>query len=390
MNALSALGQEVSALFEGITGKAASLPSSEFRSFGQAVGAALATVVSWGAQAIAASARLYTGFLSGLRAMQAFLAPAVDAVREAFARLQRVWSSLLGTTESGTRATEQSTGAWRRLGEFLGRVVGGALTLTVHALAVLIDTVTLALGVVAALKEAFVIAGTWIGETAARLYLWFTETLPAAIASAWATLTGFFRSAGQFFLGASRWFLGLFSSLTEGIRAFLSPVMEFFSSVGRSIQAVFGALVDSVLQLLRKLPSELLPSSLERLARLPLSTEVQPTTPLALATPGGAVRAEVATSALPAAADVGSRASALAQFEQGLLALAAPQSGRQGGPPPFTINVQVDGETIARAVHRAERDGRFPRFLAGSGVLRGGAHRVARRPPWPAPLAACS
>jgi TP901 family phage tail tape measure protein len=356
VNALSSLGEEVATLFGGITGTAISLPSSEFRNFGQSVGSALATVVSWGAQVIALSARVYAGFLSGFRAMQAFLAPAVDSVREAFAGLRRVWDNLIGATTSSTSAADKSTSAWRQLGELLGRVVGGALTLTVHALAVLIDTATVALGVVVALKDAFVIAGTWIGETAARLYLWFTETLPAAISSAWATLTGFFRSAGQFFLGAGQWFLGLFSSIADGLQAFFSPVVEFFSGVGRAIHAVFNALTDSVIRLLRKLPSELLPSSLEELARLPLSAEVQPATPLTLAAPGPAARAEVATWAMPAAADARSRAGSLAQLEQGLLALASPQAGRQGAAPPFTINVQVDGETIARATHRAERE----------------------------------
>jgi TP901 family phage tail tape measure protein len=356
VSALSSLGDEVSAIFSGMSGQAAGLPSSEFRSFGQSVGSALATVVSWGAQVIAISARVYAGFLSGFRAMQEVLAPAVDSVRAAFAGLQRVWSNLLGTTASATSAADTSTSAWRQLGEFLGWVVGGALTRTVQAIAVLIDIATVAVGVVVALKDAFVIAGTWIGETAARLYLWFTETLPAAISSAWATIAGFFRSAGQFFLGAGQWFLGLFGSLAHGIRAFFSPVVEFFNGVGRTLQAVFNALADSVIRLLRKLPSELLPSSLEGLARLPLSTEVQPATPLALAAPVPAARAEAATSSMPAAADARSRAGSMAQLEQGLLAIAGAQAGRQGAAPPFSINVQVDGETIARATHRAERE----------------------------------
>ena len=45
VDAFSELHQEIGAIFSGVAGGAASLPSSEFRSFGQVVGSAIATVV---------------------------------------------------------------------------------------------------------------------------------------------------------------------------------------------------------------------------------------------------------------------------------------------------------------------------------------------------------
>ena len=39
-----------------------------------------------------------------------------------------------------------------------------------------------------------------------------------------------------------------------------------------------------------------------------------------------------------------------------MMAFANAQAQRQGQAPPFTVNVQVDGETITRANHNANRD----------------------------------
>ena len=38
------------------------------------------------------------------------------------------------------------------------------------------------------------------------------------------------------------------------------------------------------------------------------------------------------------------------------MAFANAQAQRQGQTPPFQVNVQVDGETVARASHDANRD----------------------------------
>ena len=45
-----------------------------------------------------------------------------------------------------------------------------------------------------------------------------------------------------------------------------------------------------------------------------------------------------------------------AQLEQNMLAFANAQARDRGQAPPFTVNVQVDGETVARATHNANSD----------------------------------
>lgn len=277
---------------------------------------------------------------------------------EALGQLRDAWDALTGSSKDSTKATDESTSAWRSLGEFLGQVLGGVVTVITLAFAGLIKVVTAVIWVVNTVKDAFIAAGTWIGETAAKLYLWFTETLPNAISNAIATVVGFFRAIGQFFVGIGRWFTGLFRSIADGIMGFLSPVVDFFRGVGRAIKGVFDAIADFVIKLLRKIPDALLPASLERLKRSPLSTEVRSEDSFAAVggTATTAARSEAATSAMPAAADTAGRADEFAQLEANMMAFANSQAQRQGQTPPFQINVQVDGETVARASHGANRD----------------------------------
>jgi hypothetical protein len=140
--------------------------------------------------------------------------------------------------------------------------------------------------------------------------------------------------------------------------SFLQPVVDFFRGVGRAIKAVFDGIRDFVIRLLRRIPDALLPESLERLSRQPLSTEVRTEDEFEAIgrTEATAGRAEAATSAMPSRAEATGRMNELAQLEQNMMAFANAQARERGQAPPFQINVQVDGETVARATHNANSD----------------------------------
>ena len=128
--------------------------------------------------------------VAGFRSMQEYIGPAFEVVGEALGQLRDAWNALTGSSKDSTKATSESTSAWRSLGEFLGQVLGGVVTVITLAFAGLIKVVTAVIWVVNTVKDAFIAAGTWIGETAAKIYLWFTETLPNAISNAVATVVG--------------------------------------------------------------------------------------------------------------------------------------------------------------------------------------------------------
>jgi len=68
-----------------------------------------------------------------------------------------------------------------------------------------------------------------------------------------------------------------------------------------------------------------------------------------------AARSEAATSSMPAAADSAARMNEFAQLEANMMSYANAQARDKGQAPPFTVNVQVDGETVARAVNSAQQ-----------------------------------
>ena len=102
-----------------------------------------------------------------------------------------------------------------------------------------------------------------------------SHRVPLGQSGAIAAIGGFFRGIGEFFVGIWRWFVGIFQAIADGIMSFLQPVVDFFRGVGRAIQSVFDAIKDMVIRILRNIPDALLPESLERLSRQPLSTEVR-------------------------------------------------------------------------------------------------------------------
>ncbi|ACY13463.1 phage tail tape measure protein [Haliangium ochraceum] len=357
VDAFHVLGGELAALFADLSGSATGLPSSEFLDFGQVVGSALASVVRWFARLLAIATRVAGGVVGGVRAMTDYLGPAFDVVGEALGTLRDAWDALTGSTDAAGSTADASTSGWRSLGMFLGQTLGGILTAITLAFAGLLDVLAVVVDVVRLVKDRFVATGTRIGETAAWLVLWFTDRLPAAIASAVATVTGFFDRVGAYLAGAGARFVALFGAIADGIRGFLAPVVAFFEGVGRTIERVFRDIYDVVIQLLREIPDELLPERLERLKRTPLTAELRTVAEVDAGerTVATAARAEAASAAMPAVSATASRARELGTLEASLRALVGAQAGASE-QPPVQIHVQVDGETIARATHNANRD----------------------------------
>jgi hypothetical protein len=358
VDALSELGREIADIFMGVSGGAASLPSDEFRSFGEIAGSAIGTVVKWMAKLVAIFTRVTSGIIGGFRSMMEYIGPAFETVGGAIDDLKQTWNDLVGGTNDASDAAESSTASWRSVGEVIGQILGGIVTFIALVIAGLVKVVDVVLWVIGGIKDVFVYVGTAIGEGLGAVVWFLTETLPNALSAAWGKVTSFFASVGAFFTRIGRWFSGLFSNIANGIRSFFQPVVDFFVGIARTIRGVFNNIRDFVIKLLRKIPSSLLPESLERLSRTPLSAEV--TTPDQFQAFSGtratASRAEAATSSMPATADTRVRSNEMAQFEANMMSFANAQARNQGQAPPFNVNVQVDGETIASANHRADSD----------------------------------
>jgi TP901 family phage tail tape measure protein len=300
--------------------------------------------------------QIWEGFKDGFTRTIEEARPVFEDLAEAFSVLQEEIGGLFGEVTGG--AASLPSAEFRSFGAAVGGTIATVVTWFAKLWAI---SLRITGSIVRGLHEvtsAFVSLGTEVGETAAAIYLWFTDTLPNAIAGAVESIGNFFRGVGQFFVGIWRWFTGIFQSIADGIMSFLQPVVDFFRGVGRAIQSVFDAIKDMVIRILREIPDALLPESLERLSRQPLSTEVRTEDSFSAVgnTQDTARRAEAASSAMPSAADATNRMNDFAQLEANLRGFANDRARERGQPPPFQIQVQVDGETIARATHNANQD----------------------------------
>ena len=293
VGAMRDLGREGGLLFAGLQGSAAGLPSDKFRDFGAVLGSVFGRIATVVIREVSVLGRLWAGVLGGFRSMREYVGPAVDTLVGALGDLAATWRGLTGATDRSTASASASTSTWRTLGELIGKTVGGLVTLLALAMAGLAKVIDVVLTIVRGVRDAVVWLGTVIGETFAKIYLWFTETLPKAI--------------------------------RDAVRSVRSSIAESLTEI----------------------PDFLLPGNLASWKRIGhAQAAAVPTSPPAVPV--------IAAPVLPAVVEASARGGIGDQLEARLKELLASRDAM--GNRPFVVNVQVDGETVARAVKSAERD----------------------------------
>ena len=383
VDSLRELGGELGGVFGGITKSAAGLPSEKFRAFGSIAGSALAAVVSGSVKLWAIANRIASGIAGAWRTMMEYVGPAFDTLKGALSDLSAAWGELWGSEQSTTQAAGASTSSWRSVGEVLAKVVGGAITVVVLALSGLMKVLNAVVWVVTKVKDAFVYVGTLIGETAAKIYLWFTEDIPRALRTAWAWIKGVFVGIGNFFAGIGRWFASIWQGIADGVRSFLRPIVEFFQGIVDGIRNMMDRMTAYVGKLAAKIPARFRPAYMdaiilagkmaeqriaERTARsvAPVTAAALPGGTAAL-TPGGAARAgqalgaAAAQAAMPGVAEVRARGE-LSDAELSAV-VARSLAASEGRPVQAHVTLNVDGETLARVSAKAERSAAARSFM---------------------------
>jgi hypothetical protein len=142
----------------------------------------------------------------------------------------------------------------------------------------------------------------------------------------------------------------VFSAVFKHLYDQFVTVRGFLIALAESIRSAFVSLSDGVIGLLRRVPTRFLPAEYQWLARQPLSTEVQQQ--LTIAMPTRTASPDLASSPMPARAEALSRSNELARLQASFSSAPTTNTSTQ----PIAVNVQVDGETIARATLGAERD----------------------------------
>jgi len=346
----TALGQALldlvagfSSLAGGFAKSGAALPSSAFLGFGQLLGTLLGTVVRWCTTLLTVALRVAVGVQSGFGALRSFLGPVLTSLGRALTGLFNAWNQLTTATITSDEAASTTLAGWQVLGQAFGLLAGGALLVLLDTLTAVVETLNILLSLVDAVATAFGALGTWIGESAAKIFLWF-ENLPELVSS---TL-GLLDPLVAFFTKQLGALYDLVRSLASGLSTLLDPLVERFRSLGLTLRAALGNVLQWLQNLLQKIPETLLPETLIRFKHLPL--EQPAVTPVA---PQPRPRGN---SLVPAVAETTTRSRDFERF----LSLAQPQKKESQS---LMVNVQVDGETIARAVHHADQANAARAFL---------------------------
>ncbi|MCP4678745.1 MAG: phage tail tape measure protein [Deltaproteobacteria bacterium] len=251
------------------------------------------------------------GFVDGFASVKEFVVPAITALGESIMSVSSVWEDFGGSTASATGALNDSAAAWETTGGSIAVFLGSIVT----AVAWFGWFVTTAV-------KGVLFFGRMVGEGAAIIVLWLTEDVPNAISSAWAS-----------------------------VKKFFSPVATFFERVKEGIRKALEGIISFAFSILRRMPDALLPESLVKLKanadfieRRVVTTIHGDSSPLST---------QSTSSAMPSAVESQGRAREMDDIKRTVSELARAKS-ESIEDRPLNLNLQVDGETIARASHKAD------------------------------------
>ncbi len=297
--AFDTLATEVGKVFGSIAGGASSLPSDRFKAFGKIVGEALAWIATTGARVLSDVLGVLGGLVRGARESFGWIATAAGWVGEAFADLRAALAELTGAGQDAGDAMLSRQGEFQDLGHVIGVILGGAIMQVIALFADLVRAVAVVLRIARVLRDFFVGVGDFITNLGKAIVWFFSEALPNALGAAKDAIAGALGKLGE---GAAAVF---------GFGPAGPPSAAAGSDAASPLAAASSRLAQA--------------------------------------------SARVAAAPMPAAAAAESESARTASLEDALATASARASARDTDQP-ITVNLQVDGETVARASARASRD----------------------------------
>ncbi len=315
LNALRRLGTALGFLSERDDAGTASSRFREFGLTGERVGRVLATVFELIVQAMTAVVEVAEGVAQGWEWISAGGSVLWSALSQLGSKIQEVINYMFGSTS----ATQQNGSAWTALGNVIAFVIGWIIS----AIGVLVSIVSAAVAVISAAIQIVMSVFSGLADV----------------------ITGVVFIIGGIFTGSwSDIWLGMKLVAFGVVDAIIGVVLELAGAIAGVVDALTGLFGEGThwQQGIRDFRDSLRADIAEGMGVQDL-TFTRPTRP-GTAAPGAP--ASDAMSSMPAVAAM--TPAVPASFP---MTPAAPPAS-----PPITVNLQVDGTTLATAVHRADRD----------------------------------
>ncbi|MFI5302404.1 MAG: phage tail tape measure protein, partial [Polyangiales bacterium] len=311
--ALDALGSAFIFLGDRDDAKTASAKFSSFGTSGAAVGRALAHVFELVVKGMTALVHVGRGLVEGWGAIE----PGLSIVWRAFTRVLSIVGDTIGMLARATGLTEASGDAWATFGTLVSVAIGVALF-----------AFGLFMGVVQLLAA---VASAVVGVVTS-LFSGLADVITGVVFIIGGIVDGDWKAV----------WTGMKLIVFGVIDAIIGVVLELVGAIGGAVDAMAGMVGEStdIQKAVRDYKD-----SVHRDLATTFGVESQTFTPIGARPPAPAGTAGVATTPMPAAAAIATLPPVVITAEPRVATL-----------PPTIINLQVDGQTVAKAVHKADSE----------------------------------
>jgi TP901 family phage tail tape measure protein len=350
VGALRELGEAFGIVGTTAADALASVGSDRYARAGAKTGEVLGKLVTYLVEGLTAVIRVAAGIINGIREAFDYFRPVFEFVGQAIKSVGEELRGVISDVSGATNQAQLGGSTWKDLGQVIGFVAGTFGAVLASSIGVAATVLRTSLAIVRAVIQAFVWLGTTIGETAAQIYLFFTETIPDA-----------------------------FKTVVSAVKSFFRPVVDFITGIFDGIRNALDRVISFLGRLVAKIPSRFRPGFLDSIVDAGKAAdaaiaarETRSTTSAAPALPGGpaermpaasvqpgglggvfARAAALAGGALPAASEVRTRAQISDAEIDAIVARSV--AAADARPVQAHVTLNVDGEPLARASVRAER-----------------------------------
>lgn len=343
VGALRELGEAFGLVGTAGADAVAGIGSDKFAATGASIGEVLGQIVTIIVDGLTIVVRVVTGIINGVRQAFDFFKPVFEFVGDAIKFVGDQIGGLISDITGMNDKAREGGSVWTTVGQVIGWVAGAIGTVLAGAIGIVGYGLGGIIWLVRQVIRAFVWLGETIGETAAKIYLFFTETIPR-----------------------------VFKTVVNAVKAFFQPILDFITGIVDGIRNVLDKVIAFIGRLVGKIPSRFRPAFLdsivdageaaekriaERTAKTagPAMEAAAPAavTEAAAGLPGGALNVPGAGAAMPAVSEVKARGQISDAEIDAIVSRGVALS--EGRPVQANVTLNVDGETLARVSAKAER-----------------------------------